>query len=343
MRLGNLAAGPGLRAVKKVFEKQAAAGAFGAGPDGAALEIPGDPAHCVIQAAGTDPDALGQACCRVYACGAVPAAAQITIFVPQEVDEAQLKAVTRRLAARAESLSVAVTGVSAQVRAGLTNVLTTATVTAIGDKALIRRLTGPRPGQALIAAGYADQAGVRFCFPFLPDDVRKNFRSGYLQRAYGQESDTSTAAAALVCRQALGSRAAGISAMHAAGEGGIFAALWELTEGRNIGFTADVHKIPVRQEALEVAQAAGLNLYAINAQGCLLIAADDADSLVHAIREKGVPAAQLGTFTDTRDKILNNRGKVRFLDKPQEDLSVDFRYRLKGAEHGTQRTDPQRY
>lgn len=345
MRLGCLAAGPRLRAVDKVFSKQADEHAVFPGKrlDGAVLEIPGDPRHCLVEATATGPDALAQACCRVYACGACPESAQITIFLPQEMDEPQLKQYTGNLAGRAGALHVNVTGVNVQVRAGLTNVLTTATVTAIGDTAYIRGLTGPRPGQALIAAGFSGQAGVRFCFPFFPEEVRRHFRKDYLARAFGQESDVSVSAAAGVCREALESGDAGISCLHAAGEGGIFAALWDLAAGRNIGFTVDVHKIPVRQEALEVAQAAGLNLYEINAQGCLLIAADDADGLLHAIREKGVPAAQLGSFTDTRDKILNNRGKVRFLDKPQEDLSVDFRYRLKGAEHGTQRTDPQGY
>lgn len=346
MRLGKLPEGVRLRAVRKVFEKQPVPERLmlpGVHLDGNILPVPKDENHCFILASGTDPDALAAACNRVYACAAVPESAQITIFIPQETEEGQLKTYTRSLLRRAGALSVRIGDVNVQTRAGLTNVLTTATVTAIGDLKCIRRLTGPHPGQYLIVAGYAGQAGVRSCFPDLPDNIKKRFRREYLKRSYGTESDTSAAAAAGVCREALQKGTAGISAMHAAGEGGIFAALWELTADRGVGFEADVHNIPVRQEALEAAQLAGLNPYEINSEGCLLIAADDAETIVSEIRGKGVPAGVLGKFTDTRDKILNNRGKIRFLDKPQEDLSVDFRYRLKGAEHGTQRTDPQGY
>jgi hydrogenase expression/formation protein HypE len=335
MRLGKLAEGPRLRAVKKIFENNSVpepALLSGVRTDAAVAEIPGFPGKCLLQAQGADPDALMEACNLVYAGGGVPECAEITIFLPPQMTEQELKKITRSLEQEAGRLNVRVTGVDARVRAGLTNVCITATVTAIGDFGIVGKLTTPKAGQALVVTGYAGQAGIRSVFPYLPDDIRKRFRPDFLDRAFGKESDTSAAAAAGVCREALKDGTFAISAVHAAGEGGIFAALWEMTAGSGVGFTADVHKIPVRQEAVEIAQLLGLNPYEIHSGGSLLIAADDGEGLVQKIRGAGVPAETLGSFTDSNSKILNNRGRIRFLDKPQEDLSVDFRYRLRGDE-----------
>lgn len=333
MRLGKLAEGPKLRAIRKVFENTGAPDLSplrGARTDAAVFTLPGDPGKCLLQAAGTDPYALMDACNQVLASGGIPESAQIAIFLPPQMQETDLKRITRGLSQEAERLKVGVGGVSAAVRAGLTNVLITATVTAIGDLSTVSSLGVPKAGGFLVVTGYAGQAGIRSIFPYLSDSIKQRFRPDFLARAFGQESDMSAAAAAGVCRKALESGAFHITSVHAAGEGGIFAALWEMMDGSNAGFTADVQKIPVRQEALEIAELVGLSPYEVHSGGCLLIAADDGDGLVKELRKAGVPSEVLGSFTDSHDKIINCRGHVRYLDKPQEDLSVDFRLRQRG-------------
>lgn len=53
----------------------------------------------------------------------------------------------------------------------------------------------------------------------------------------------------------------GVSAMHQITEGGILAALWNLTEASGTGLEADLKRIAVKQETIEVCEYFHLNPY----------------------------------------------------------------------------------
>lgn len=351
MRRGKLPAGSLKRTIIKELEKQDVktagllAGGFGAKirTDAPVLRLPGivnesiqsarrgrggltDSPKCLVTSTGSDPDALSDACNHALACAAVPISAQITCFLPEDLTEPEFKSHMRQLKAQAKRLGIVITGGDTLTRARLTNVLTTATVTAITDFTAVKQLTGARPGQALILAGLAGQAGMRSLFPSIPERICQDFRPDFLEKTYGKEEDGSVQRAAKVCREALYARRFGISAMHAVGHGGVLAGLWEFSvmTGETVGFTVDMNAIPIRQGVIELAQCLDLDPYTLYAGGCLLIAADDGKGLATDICQQGTPAAVIGQFTDTRDKILLCGGRKRFLDKPQPDAALDF-------------------
>ncbi|MCD8379041.1 MAG: hypothetical protein LUC95_01655 [Lachnospiraceae bacterium] len=103
-------------------------------------------------------------------------------------------------------------------------------------------------------------------------------------------------------------------------EGGIWRALWELAEDHDVGLTVDLHKIPVKQETIEVCEIFGENPYELLSGGAMLMVTWQGEAVASALTQAGVHAAVIGWITDSRDKIVIRRTadgvKVRYLNRP---------------------------
>ena len=111
----------------------------------------------------------------------------------------------------------------------------------------------------------------------------------------------------------------GVSAMHDVTEGGIFGALWEMAEASGVGLEIDLKKIPIRQETVEVCEFFGINPYKLISSGCMLMAAEDGNTLVRELEKEGIPATIIGKATEGNDRVLLNEDEKRFLEPPKTD------------------------
>ncbi len=109
----------------------------------------------------------------------------------------------------------------------------------------------------------------------------------------------------------------GVCGIHAVSRGGIFAGLWEMAEEAGVGLEADLRKIPVRQETIEICEVFGENPYELLAGGCLIMTAEDGNALVEALLREGIPAVVIGRTTGGNDRVLYNEGRKQFLNKPR--------------------------
>lgn len=109
----------------------------------------------------------------------------------------------------------------------------------------------------------------------------------------------------------------GVCSMHGVSRGGIFAGLWEMAQEAGVGLEADLRKIPVRQETIEICEVFGENPYTLLSGGCLLMTARDGNALVAALERKEIPAVVIGRTTRGNDRVLYNKGHKRYLDKPR--------------------------
>lgn len=109
----------------------------------------------------------------------------------------------------------------------------------------------------------------------------------------------------------------GVCGMHAVSRGGIFAGLWEMAQAAGVGLEADLRKIPVRQETIEICEVIGENPYELLSGGCLLMTAKNGNALVSALEREEIPAVIIGHTTTGNDRVLYNKGHKRYLDKPR--------------------------
>ena len=109
----------------------------------------------------------------------------------------------------------------------------------------------------------------------------------------------------------------GVCGIQAVSRGGIFAGLWEMAEEAGVGLEADLRKIPVRQETIEICEFFGENPYELLSGGCLIMTASDGNALVTALLREGIPAVVIGRTTRGNDRVLYNEGRKQFLNKPR--------------------------
>lgn len=115
----------------------------------------------------------------------------------------------------------------------------------------------------------------------------------------------------------------GVSAIYEIGEGGIYAALWRLSEKAGTGLEADLRRIPVLQETIEVCEYLHLNPYRLASAGSLLFVTEQGEAAVQALLRDGAEAAVIGSLRDDNDKIIRNGEERRFIDRPAPD---EFNY-----------------
>ena len=109
----------------------------------------------------------------------------------------------------------------------------------------------------------------------------------------------------------------GVCGIHAVSRGGIFAGLWEMAEEAGVGLEADLRKIPVRQETIEICEVFGENPYELLSGGCLIMTTAGGNALVDALLREGIPAVVIGRTTRGNDRVLYNEGRRQFLNKPR--------------------------
>ena len=107
----------------------------------------------------------------------------------------------------------------------------------------------------------------------------------------------------------------GLRAMIRCGEGGIFKALWDLGEECGSGLLADMKKIPVRQETIEICEYYGRNPYTEDSAGMAALAVSDGYGLTRALSGLGISSALAGMLTPEKGKTLKYREHLRYIDK----------------------------
>lgn len=108
-----------------------------------------------------------------------------------------------------------------------------------------------------------------------------------------------------------------IAGMHDVSRGGIFAALWELVEEREVGFNVDLRKIPMRQETIEICEILEKNPYELYGAGALLMVTKNSSLLLSELEKEKIPAAVIGRITGDGAKVILNGEEQRFLERPK--------------------------
>ncbi len=102
------------------------------------------------------------------------------------------------------------------------------------------------------------------------------------------------------------------------GEGGIFAALWELSKELECGLSVELPSIPICQETVEICEFFEINPYRLASEGCFLVAAESGYSLKKQLEKEGINASVIGITTKGCDKLIHTKDRSFFLTPPRE-------------------------
>ncbi len=320
MRLGKLSDSILKRTVLKqikVKRSEVLSGA-GVGEDCAIFELSGAGlASCVEEYTVDDRQDMIRA---IYKCannlataGAEPVAVMLTIILPERASEEKLKKLMDGAAQAARELNIQIAGGHTTVSPYVSRKL--AVVTAYGKVSGedYRTTRGARPGQDIVISKWIGLEGTAILAQKKKEELFHRYPQYMIEEAAGFDRYLS------VIPEAATAMKSGVCVMHDASEGGIMAALWELAESSGVGLSIDMRKLPIRQETVEICEFCDVNPYELLSGGCLVMTAEDGNSLVSKLKQQNIPAVAVGKITDSNDRIILNGEEKRYLDKPQVD------------------------
>ncbi len=182
-----------------------------------------------------------------------------------------------------------------------------------GPRGFKRRDGEMRPGQDLIMAGYAGLDGACGIARARREELERRFCSAFLKQLAGSQGPSPV----IWAGEHLG---ADITAYEVLGEGGVLAALWNLSGVFNAGIEFDLRRIPIRQATVEICELYGLNPYRLRSGGGFVAAADNGGRVVRALEAAGIPAAVIGSVIPGTARRMSHGGEsAGFLERPQPD------------------------
>jgi hydrogenase maturation factor len=255
-------------------------------------------------------DAVHQAVNYMAAFGGAVDAVTIQVLWPPQAEEAVLKAIMDSAAKACSSLQIAIGRCDAMLTEGLVEPMVIATAIGHSDALFCPEL--PKAEQDIIMTGYAGWKDSVQLAEKKRSELAQHFNPAYLDKmlsAVDRENGTFSCVPAVkaACK-------AGVTAMCAVGEGGVFAAAWELCERAGLGAKVHLKDIPLRQETVEICDYFGVSPYQIAAEGSLLLAVDHGQKVLTELAAAGIPAVIIGHLTDDNDRVVLNEEEVRYLE-----------------------------
>lgn len=252
---------------------------------------------------------------NLAAAGAEPVAAELVIFLPETVEEPELKALMEEAERAATDLNIQIIGGQTRVSSAVRQPFATVTGYGILSEAAVTQVSAGKnlAGQDIIITKWIGLEGTA--------DLATRNREKLLERypAYLVEEAAAFDRYYSILPEAATAVKSGGCTMHDVSEGGVFAALWEMAEGAGVGLTIDMKKLPLRQETVEVCEFCNVNPYELRSGGSLIIASPEGTAVVEALTAEGIPAVIVGRFTDSNDRLILNEDEVRYMDRPQRD------------------------
>lgn len=245
--------------------------------------------------------------------GAEPIGIMLTILLPENVFESDLKDMMQQIEQVCNELGIQIIGGHTEVTRAVNQPVIS--VTGIG-KVLEGKListNGAKAGQDIVVSKWVGIEGTSILAKAHEEKLLKKFPGSFVEEAKNLDKYIS------VVKEAAQAVKSGVSAMHDVTEGGIYGALWELAEASGVGLEIDLKNIPIRQETVEICEFFDLNPYCLISSGCMLMAAENGNDLVRSLEKIGISAAVIGKAVKGNDRVVVNDDERRFLEPPKSD------------------------
>ena len=168
------------------------------------------------------------------------------------------------------------------------------------------------PGQDLVVAGCIGKAGTLAAMEKKKEVLEARFHGVFLDRL-------KTAAERSLDLPQEFFEDPGVTEWEYVEEGGILAALWNISGAYEQGISFSLLKIPVSQEIIEVCELFDLNPYRLRSGHCMLMVSDHGWDLAERLREMGAEAAVIGKVERGIARKMTGLGSTGFLERPQPD------------------------
>lgn len=169
-----------------------------------------------------------------------------------------------------------------------------------------------KPGQDLVVAGYIARKGAKLTAEIKRQELSLWFAGDYLEQIISYE-DLKLSGNLELWKEF------GATECEPVEEGGIWAALWNLSGAYDVGIEFTLQQVPVKQETIEICERYDLNPFRLLSDNCVVLTADNGLRMVGKLAQSGVPAAVIGHINPGSKREVYN-GEIRgFMERPGKD------------------------
>ncbi|MBH1940749.1 AIR synthase family protein [Mobilitalea sibirica] len=237
----------------------------------------------------------------------------LSILLPEQTQEQELKTIMKDIEAVCETLDIEVIGGHTEVTKAVNQPIITVTGVGKMKRSEIIKTSGAIPGHEIVMTKWAGLEGTAIIAAEKEQELLSKYTAGFLEGAKRMLDHIS------VVRESVIAREVGVTSMHDVTEGGVFGALWEMGAASKVGMEVDLTKILLKQETVEICEFYDINPYMLISSGCMLIVTDKANRLVDSLKAEGIPAAVIGHITQGNERIVMNGDEKRYLEPPKGD------------------------
>jgi hydrogenase maturation factor len=244
----------------------------------------------------------------------------VVLLLPNNMDSAKLKHITRQIDKAAKELGIAIVGGHSEVTPGIKRPIIVATAMGEAEKGRLVQSSGAKVGDQVIVTKGAAIEGTAILSSELAESLKRKIGSRIVENAQGFIEKLSVVKEALTAV-----KVGGVHAMHDATEGGVAAGLQEIAWASDVGIVAYEKKIPVYKETKLICQALKIDPLKTIGSGALVISAhpEKAGEIVAALQEKGIRASVVGGIVDKSEGIYilrRNGTKLDLTEPVKEEL-----------------------
>lgn len=239
--------------------------------------------------------------------GAEPVGILTSIILPPRTREKALREIMQEIELACHELSIEVMGGHTEISDVVNRPVITVTGVGKVKKDKIISTGGLRPGDELVMTKWAGLEGTSIIAAQKAEILEQTLPKELIKEAASFIKYLSVIPEAKIAAKE------GATTMHDVTEGGIFGALWEVGEASGVGIVADLKKIPIKQETIEVCEVFDINPYMLISSGSMLIGCPKGNLLVEKLKEQGIEAAVIGRATEDNDRIIISGDETRYL------------------------------
>jgi len=244
--------------------------------------------------------------------GIKPSHVTVSILLPEESEEKQLKKIVRDIIAACNEYKVDYSGGHTEVTSAVTRPVITANCVGTAPKAGfdVGRNERLQAGQALVITKWIGLEGTAMLAEHRQEELSSKYPLPFIRDAIEFKKCLNVSKEAAVAMKS------GAVAVSDISNGGVYASLWDMAERARTGLEVDLKSIPIRQETVEICEFYELNPYQLLSGGALLFACEDGEKLVAELEKEGIPAKVVGYLKSGNDKIITNVDESRYLEMP---------------------------
>jgi hydrogenase maturation factor len=259
----------------------------------------------------------------LWTSGIPPVYVTVSLQLPPRMEEAELEAYWRAMAAEWTKLGVSVVaGHTGRYEGCDYSILGAATLIGVGDEGRYLSPAMARPGdRVIVTKGCAIEAAAVGARLF-PQRLAEKLEPEQLERARALLDHVSVVAD---CQAALGVgvRERGVTALHDATEGGVLGGLLELAKASGHDLRIERARIPLMPEVRAACEIYGIDPYWTLAEGALILTVNPAQAAAvrAALADRKIVAAEVGEVVKGSGKLWLTEpdGTVRTITEAEPD------------------------